>query len=482
MCSYPATFGYGFATAQDQAWTLDMVLEATGGRLVGTRDQIVFRSVSTDSRTLEAGDLFVALTGENFNGERFVADAISKGAAAVIVSKGLTQKVPVPAVIVEDTLRALGDLAAFRRRLMKNLKVIAITGSSGKTTVKEMTATILARKMNVLKTSGNFNNLVGLPLSLLPVDSAHQIAVLEMGMNRSGEIARMTEIAAPDIACINNVQNAHLQGLHDLQGVANAKGELFAGIGADACLVVNLDDSTVSKLAASYPQKQITYGRHRRAMIRATYIHQRGEGGVSFTLIIGKNKERVRLGCVGRHNVFNALAAAGLAHAVGLELKDICLGLAEFTPYDKRLQIETLAGGLKVVNDTYNANPSSMLAALETLQSLKRNRRAVVVLGDMLELGKESISAHRFVGGVVARLNFDYLFTFGAFSREVVEAARAAGMDNNRARSFGNKEDITEFIRTMMGKGEIGTGDWLLVKGSRGVQMETVINELKETR
>jgi UDP-N-acetylmuramoyl-tripeptide--D-alanyl-D-alanine ligase len=290
-----ASLGYGFAMAQDQAWDLGKVIEATGGRLAAGRQETVFRAVSTDSRSIEPGDLFVALRGDSFDGERFCADAVSRGAAGVVVTAAPEPPLPVPVVLVSDTLKALGDLAAFRRSLMTELKVVAITGSSGKTTVKEMVAAILSRKLRILKTMGNFNNLIGLPLSLLPVDGRQQVAILEMGMNQTGEIARMTEISDPDIACINNIQAAHLQGLNSIKGVAMAKGELFAGLKETGTLVVNLEDPLVSRLAGQYDQKQVSYGYRRQAMVRGSYIHNRGEAGVSFTLNI--NGEKSGSGC-----------------------------------------------------------------------------------------------------------------------------------------------------------------------------------------
>jgi UDP-N-acetylmuramoyl-tripeptide--D-alanyl-D-alanine ligase len=464
------------------AWSLAEVLAATGGRLRGPGGAVTFGRISTDTRTLEPGDLFVALSGENFDGEAFVAEAVARGAAGVLVSREPALAHPVPAVVVGDTLRALGDLAAWRRRQLPNLQVLAITGSSGKTTVKEMTAAILARKFPILKTTGNLNNLIGLPLTLLKVNGGQRLAVLEMGMNRPGEIARLTEIAAPDFACINNVQGAHLLGLDDINGVARAKEELFAGLAPTATMVVSLDDPLIRSLAKRYRQRQITFGLHRRALVRATYVRLEGEAGIAFTLKIGREQMRVRLHCVGRHNVINALAAAALAHGVGASLEDIRRGLAEFTPYDKRLQIERLESGLRMVNDTYNANPASMLAALETVQGLRREQRAVAVLGDMLELGGESVAAHRQIGAAVARLGFSQLLAVGSCAGEMVAAARAAGMAKANCRLFADKSEIVAQLRALLASGGLAAGDWVLVKGSRGMRMETVIAGLKEVR
>lgn len=463
-------------------WTLAEVLAATGGQLVGAGKPASFRGISTDTRNIGPGDLFVALSGENFDGASFVAEAVAKGATGVLVARQPLSPLAVPAVVVADTLRALGDLAAWRRGKMQGLRIVGITGSSGKTTVKEMVAGILARKFSILKTGGNFNNLVGLPLTLLQVNRQHQLVVLEMGMNQPGEIARLAEIAAPDFACITNVQGAHLLGLADIGGVARAKEELFAGLAPAATMVVNLDDPLVRGMAGRYRQKQITFGIHPQARVRATYVRADVAEGIAFTLNIGRDKGRVRLRCLGRHNVVNALAAAALAHGVGVAFQDIIVGLAAFTPYDKRMQVEQLPEGVRVVNDTYNANPSSMLAALETVGEQRRDRRAVAVLGDMLELGEESVAAHRRIGAAAARLGFERLFAYGELAGEMVAAARAGGMPAKLCRAYADKGEIVEQLKKLLKNGELATGDWLLVKGSRGMKMETVIAGLKEAR
>jgi UDP-N-acetylmuramoyl-tripeptide--D-alanyl-D-alanine ligase len=472
-----ADFGYGFATSQDPVWSLSQVLLATGGRFLGGRPDLRFRSVSTDSRTVGAGDLFLALTGDNFDGHRFIGEAIRKGATGVIVSRRPEPMPPVTVVQVADTLHALGELAAYRRCLLPHLQVLAITGSSGKTSVKEMTAAILTPKYRILKTQGNFNNLVGLPLSLLPVGYGHDIAVLEMGMNQPGEIARLTEIADPDLGCITNIQEAHLAGLGSIDGVAKAKGELYAGLKSWGKLVVNRDDKRAWKLARRCPQEKILFGCHPQAFIRATHIRNCGEEGMTFTLHAGRAHTRVRLQVFGRHNVMNALAAAALAFGAGLRLPEIAAGLAAFQSYGQRFQVEEI-GGLKVVNDTYNANPGSMLAALEALQGLSRGRRSVVALGDMLELGRHSVAAHRFVGEAVARLGFDYLFTVGEYASVLLEAARDAGMPEERLRQFIDKKELAATLHRLRQQEKLLPGDWLLIKGSRGMQMERIIAEL----
>lgn len=468
----------GVGMNKKSAWTLSQVLLATNGRFVSGDSETSFSAISTDTRTLKQGDLFLALSGDCFDGQQFVEEAVKKGAAGLIVTDVPEKEMPVPVVAVPDTLKALGDLAAYRRRLMENLTVIAITGSSGKTTVKEMCAVILAQKFTILKTEGNFNNLIGMPLSLLPVENKHDIAILEMGMNRPGEIARMTEIADPDIACIVNIQDAHLAGLDSIEGVARAKSELFERGKSWARLCVNIDDKRVKKLAKRCSQKKIFFGRNRNADVRATHVRNEGEQGMAFALHINGNRKRIHIRSLGEHNVANALAAAAICYMAGADVDTIARGLEKFEPYDKRLKIERIAG-LRVVNDCYNANPSSMLAALKTVEAMNQGNKAVAVLGDMLELGDASVKAHRQLGESVAIAGFSSLLALGEFSRKVVEGALDARMTIKQARQMSSREEAVDTLVKMVHLGELTEGDWILVKGSRGMRMETIIESLK---
>ena len=478
-------FGYGLATMQDPSWDLEQVLAATGGRLLPAKGKgktplaATFRSISTDSRTIGPGDIFLALHGDTFDGLSFAAQAIGQGAAAIIGDRAMDPLPPVPMVLVADTLRALGDLAHFRRTHLTRLTVVAITGSSGKTTVKEMTAHILGLCGKTLKTTGNFNNLIGLPLSLLPVNYHHQFAVLEMGMNCPGEIARLTEIADPDVACINNIQAAHLAGLGSIEGVARAKGELFAGCRATTTLAVNSEDPLIRKLVRRLPNPRISFGFRRGVTVRGTRITTAkgspGQQGMAFTLEVAGQQARVRLRTVGRHNVLNALAAGAMAHAAGAGMTEIVTGLQAFTPGENRFGIRALPCGLRVINDSYNANPSSMKAALATVAMIRGEARTVAVLGDMLELGPTSREIHAELGGQVPAQGFDYLLCVGEFASTVVEAAQHAGMSATAAREFTSKEEIAAAIKELLAHGHLRTGDLILVKGSRGMRMEQVI-------
>ncbi len=470
------------------AWKLEWVRQVTGARLLSpVTEPFTFTGISTDTRTIQPGNLFVALAGENFDGRKFAEQAVAKGAAGLLVSEaGDDRKADlafpgIPVLFVPDSLVALGRLAGFRRRWESRLQVIAITGSSGKTTVKEMTGAILRQKWTILKTEGNFNNLVGLPLTLFRLQPEHEIALLEMGMNRPGEIGLLTEIADPDIACITNVQEAHLEGLGDIRGVAQAKNELFAGLQPGGKAVVNLDDKNVCALAEALGQEKITFGCSPAAFVRATAIESLAERGMTFMLHIGPATRQVTISGLGRHNVTNSLAAAAMAHAAGCTIDEIGRGLAAFEPYDKRVRAEELYGGIRVLNDSYNANPASMLAALSTLADLKRNNRGIAILGDMLELGHQGAAAHLTLGKQVKEHNIEFLAAFGNLAKNIVTGARDAGMKPETARHFRSKKELVAWLAELVRTGRIRAGDWLLVKGSRGMRMEEVLELLRHT-
>jgi murE/murF fusion protein len=469
-------------------WKHEWVQQITGGRLLfPVETSVIFHSISTDTRTIKTGDLFVGLKGENFDGRAFAERAIEKGAAGLLINylpgrqeAALDFQTSIPVILVPDTVLALGQLAGSLRRWHTNLQVVAITGSSGKTTVKEMTGAILSQNHHILKTEGNFNNLIGLPLTLFKLKPEQEIAVLEMGMNRPGEIASLTEIADPDVACIINVQEAHLEGLVDIWGVAKAKNELFAGLKPEAKVAVNLDDEIVSSLAEAITQEKITFGCHPDAFVRATDIKSRAEEGMEYVLHIGEETRQVTIKGLGKHNVTNSLAAAAMAHGCGSSIHEIAGGLEIFRPYDKRARIEELPSGIRVLNDCYNANPASMQAALKTVLDLKKDHRAVAVLGDMLELGDKSDAAHSTLGRTVKELGIDFLAAFGNQAENIVASARKAGMDAAAAHGFSSKKELASWLQKLLQDGRIEAGDWFLVKGSRGMRMEEVLELVRD--
>lgn len=473
-------------------WTIERVSHACAGETVqqGTGKKI--RSVATDSRTLAASALFVTLSGETFNGAGFIADAVRKGATAIVTTckDYAKNRSHIPAnvavVTVADTLRALGDLAAYRRRLLGELcgmLVVAVTGSCGKTTVKEMVAAVIRDHKQTIATRGNFNNLIGLPLSLLPADHTCQVAILEMGMNTPGEIARLTEIAAPDIACITTIQPAHLEGLGTIDRIAAAKEELFAGSAAKTILAINMDDLRVAERARNYPNRKITYGLTKNARQMGTLVTAEeisfADDGSRFQLVIDGKTAWIHLPMPGEHMVSDALAAAAICTGLAIDVQTIAKGLNSFAMLEKRMAIKPLPGGLQLINDCYNANPASMEAGLRTLARLAAGVRSAVLLGDMLELGEHAVAAHMEIGRLAAGLGIDFVLCVGDLSRYSAQAAILAGLDENHARFFDSRSDASQWLTHLFRTGALTRGDWLLVKGSRGMRLEKIIDELE---
>lgn len=464
-------------------WNETEILTATGGKLVRAGYSSRFGEVVTDSAKVKKGSVFVALKGEKFDGHSFAADAVKRGAVCLIVHRSVRLPARRSAAVIKvtDTLRALGDLAHFRREQF-NPKVLAITGSNGKTTTKEMVAAILeeasldgeALRGKVLKTEGNFNNLVGLPLTLLRLRKAHRVAVVELGTNHPGEIQRLAEIADPDYAVITSVAAAHLEGLSSIAGVAREKGSLFNNIRAGGAIAVNIDDPWVRRLGAKFRGAKLTYGNGGR--LKARSVHLNDATGVGFTLHAGKQRCAVRLNYLGQHNVTNALGAAGLAFAAGVSLAAIRRGLAKARPFTMRMQIEKWRG-IGIINDAYNANPASMQAALRTLAAIPARGRKIAVLGDMFELGRYSRQQHRELGKAAAQAKIEHLYLLGQESDAVRQGALGARMAPERVTIGKDHNDLANQLRS-----QVRAGDWLLFKGSRGMKMENVFNQLRNEK
>ena len=454
----------------------DFVRQATGAVLLGTAPLEPFDGVGTDSRTLRPGQLFVALKGPNFDGHRFVTQALAKGAAAALVGRDYKSDADSQACLlaVEDTLTALGDLAAAWRREHTAL-VAAITGSNGKTTTKEMLAGILAGRHRVLKNQGNFNNLIGLPLTLLTLSEEHTACVVEMGMNAKSEIKRLTEIAGPEAGIVTNVGPAHIGLLGSLEAVAAAKAELFQGLSPAATALVNLDDPFLAPWVQRLRCRAVTFGLTANAQVRGRDL--RGSGaGQEFTLELPQGEPmRISLAVPGRHNVQNALAAAAGAWALGQGGEAIKAGLATFRPVKGRLIPTPAANGALLLDDTYNANPASLTAGLETLKAMAEGRRPALILGDMLELGDASAGLHRQAGRNAAQAGCRLVFAVGRFAADVAAGAKEAGLATASALAFDSWESLAEAARGMLGQGDI-----VLVKGSRGMAMERVVAALSQ--
>jgi UDP-N-acetylmuramoyl-tripeptide--D-alanyl-D-alanine ligase len=452
---------------------IQAIARITGGTLTPAKAQTAIVGISTDSRTTAGGELFVPLHGPNYDGHDFLMQAVRNGAAACL-SEEVIAGFPVPVVRVQDTLKALGDLAAAQRLLLHG-PLVAVTGSSGKTTTKEMLGAILELTGPGLITQCNFNNLVGLPHTLFRLTEEHRWAVLEMGMSARGEIARLTEIAAPDIGVITNIGPAHLQTLHGLDGVARAKGELFAGLGQGGTAVINADDVRVAGLPVANGVRRLLFGCTPPADVRAEQVALWADG-VTFRLRLPRGDWQVKLHIHGRYNVHNALAAAAAAHALDIEPALIVQGLESFRPCAGRMETSVLADGVTLLEDCYNANPLAVKAALATLDEVPGDGRRVAVLGDMLELGDSSAELHREVGREAARRS-DLLILFGVFAAETAAGARQGGLKADRIALVSSHDEAVLQLQK-----QLRPGDRVLVKGSRGMTMEKICVALKTGR
>ncbi|MGA3083347.1 MAG: UDP-N-acetylmuramoyl-tripeptide--D-alanyl-D-alanine ligase [Thermodesulfobacteriota bacterium] len=453
----------------------DELISGLSGRLIQGDLEGKASGVSTDTRTLKAGDLFIALKGPRFNGHDHVRQAFEKGAAAVLVSE-LTEPGILPAdklvIQVKDTLSALGDLASLWRRKFP-VTLIGISGSNGKTTTKEMLAAILEQEGPTLKNPGNMNNWIGLPLSLFSLDGGHRFAVMEMGMNHSGEIARLCQIARPSVGLLTNIGPAHLEGLGTLSAVARAKGELFEALEPDHWGVVNWDDPRIRDLARTCKARKITFGQATEAQVRADRLSLT-DRGTRFRILF-QGEEEIFLPIQGAHNISNALGAAATALALGLSLERVRQGLKDFQLPEHRLQIKKGILGVRLIDDTYNANPASMKAALNVFQSLRQGTRGGLVLGDMLELGNQSSEAHKEIGRMIGTMGVDYLLGLGPFSEEMLTEAQSGLNPPQKAFWASDHKKTIDLLR-----GIIREGDWLLVKGSHGLDMESIVRVLEE--
>jgi UDP-N-acetylmuramoyl-tripeptide--D-alanyl-D-alanine ligase len=468
-----------------------LTLSATHRPRLGDESEVTGYSI--DSRTLEAGDLFFAIVGPRVDGHDFARQAAQKGAAALVVAKGGPGRFPeAPAVLrVNDTTRALQDLGGHVRR-RRPLKVIGITGSAGKTTAKEMTGAVLDRRFRTHRSEGNLNNAWGLPLTLLRMPDAADAAVLEMGMSYKGEIARLAEIADPDVGVILNVLPVHLEHFASIAGIAAAKGELFRGLRQDAVAVYNADDARVARLGRAFAGASLPFGIvSRRALVRAEEIVSLGLKGTRFTLRHGGSRAPVRLGIPGRHHVYNALAAAATGFACGLDAADIALGLAQVRPAAMRGVLHRRRDGAEILDDSYNSNPAAMERAIELLAETSPRGRRILAAGDMLELGPAAARAHARIGTLAARAGIDLLVAVGPLSRRMATAAQkrpvrtavavaggrrraaAKALPATQVRHCESSEEAATFLAS-----EVRPGDLVLVKGSRGIRMERVVRAL----
>jgi UDP-N-acetylmuramoyl-tripeptide--D-alanyl-D-alanine ligase len=456
------------------------ILKATGGTLIQGNPAGFLSGISTDSRRITRGNLFIPLTGDRYDGHDFLNTAVKGGASGLLIQKDSEKKhlsfdESITIVLVEDTLKALGDIAhCWRQKFAAS--VVAITGSSGKTTTKEMIAGISGLEKNVMKAQGNFNNLVGVPLTLLNLRDQHDAAILELGTNSRGEIERLTRIAEPDIGLITNIGPAHLEGLKSLDVVREEKCDLFRNMAASKVAIINMDDEALRTSGNIWRGKRITFGLDQDADVSAENIIKKGKQGVSFTLRIAGKRHYVHLSVTGEHNVYNALAAAASSWALGIEHDNIRQGLMAFTPITGRMEICQLKNGAFIINDTYNANPASVREALKTLKDLRGSHSGTVILGDMLELGDRAEEMHEGIGSLMADTGVGTILLRGRLSRATAAGALKRNVPDNRIFFFENPEEVIPHLKSTLKK-----GDWILVKGSRMLKMEEVVRTIVET-
>ncbi len=449
--------------------TLSRVAAFAGGRIDAGKAETKISRVSTDSRTLQSGDLFVPLRGANFDGHKFIAQAAERGASGAMVDEKWSGEAPggFALIRVADTLAGYQALAA-NYRMTLPLKVVAITGSNGKTSTKDFVAAALAKKFRVTKTEGNFNNHVGLPQTMLAANRDDEIAVWEIGMNHPGEIAPLAKLAVPDVAIITNIGVAHIEFMGSREAIADEKGALAEAVGPGGVVILSADDS-FSEMIAKKTRARVVLAGVENGSVRATDISQHSTGS-EFTILEGAHRCRAQLPVPGIHMVQNAMLAVAAGRAFGLSLEECAAGLAS-TPLTKaRLQIREI-GGIQFIDDSYNANPDSMKAALRTLLELDADGRRIAVLGEMGELGEESERGHREVGECAATVRVDELIAVGsAGAKTLARGAENAGLEKTTAVSSpGEAASILEKIAA--------PGDLILIKGSRSARMERVMEE-----
>lgn len=458
-------------------FTAGDVVRWTGGRLVAGSTTTPFTGAVIDSREVSDGHLFTAIVGPNHDAHRFVPQALEAGAAGVLVRRGSDVQPGSACVIeVDDTTVALGAVAAGHRGLFDG-PVVAITGSSGKTTTKEMCAAILTAAGPCLKTEGNLNNEFGLPLTLLRREERHQRVVVELGMNHRGEIARLAAIARPDVALVTNCGVAHIEFLGSREAIAEEKGDLYAALGPDGVAVANLDDPLASAQARRFEGRILAYSCSSRGDVRARDARFVEGAAFAFDLETPEGTASVRVSGLGATTVTNAAAAAAAALAAGVGLDTVVRGLAAYHPPAGRMApypIASCDGSATVIDDSYNANPLSMRASLEALSALATSSQAIAVVGDMGELGESGDAAHRETGRLAAELGIDWLIAVGERAALVVGGAREAGMEAARSLIAPDPDAAAQRVRECLQK-----NDFVLVKGSRAMKLERVVRTLR---
>lgn len=461
-----------------KVWSISEIVKYTDGALVKGSGETQITRVVYDSRMATSGTLFVPIIGERVDGHDFIADAAGRGAIATLAGHTWLQHNPIPdiGVIAVDL-----PVSALQRWAIQHLqglpaKIVGLTGSSGKTTTKEMIADVMQARYNVLRNEGNLNTEIGVPLTLVRALPSHEWLVLEMGMSSLGEIRLLTEMARPDIAVITNVGEAHIELLGSRENIAIAKAEILEGMSKEGIAVLNGDDALVLNQIHKAPGDIIFFGVGPRLeqdkRLYVTDVKNLGDS-LEFTVNWLEQKEQVVFSWPGEHNVYNIAAALATGVAAGMSLRDAISGLAHYAPAGNRLHLKEISG-YTVIDDSYNANPTSMLVALKVLLDYPRATRRIAVFGDMLELGELAKAAHLELGATVARSGVDELVTVGELARGIARGAVAAGLNPANVNSFASNREVAHFLRQTQVPGQL-----VLIKGSRGMVMEEIVAALE---
>ncbi len=460
-------------------WTIEEVARALRAPVPAGADALArVAGVSIDSRTIAPRQLFIAIRGPVHDGHRFVESALQAGAAAAVVAQdragGYSEAIRARVMAVPDTLAALQELArAVRRRWGR--KLAGVTGSVGKTTTKEILAALLSSKFRVLKSEGNLNNEYGVPLALLRLEEEHEAAVVEMGMSHRGELRRLAEIAEPQVGIVTQVAPVHLEFFSSLDEIALAKRELIEGLaGSETVAVLNADDPRVARFADVAPGRVLTFGMAAGAQFRAERIEDRGAEGTRFEFVSPQGRGKLELPLPGRHSIWNALAALAAASVWGIGAEEAAGVIANLTAGEMRGRLLKFGAGIAVINDSYNSNPVALEAMTELLTRTPGYRRRILAAGEMLELGPQSAELHRKAGQYAAEQGLDMVIGVQGNAAELVKGALEKGMAENCARFFASSSDAAEFIPDLL-----RAGDLLLVKGSRGVKMERIVEAVR---
>jgi len=469
----------GCGLGEELRLTLAWVAEAVGGQVLSGRPLDAIGEVVSDTRTLRTGDFFVALRGPRFDAHHFVAEAFQKGAGGALVERGSVSAEQSSAggvggvVAVDDTTTALQDLAHAVRKA-SGTRVVAITGSAGKTTTKEAIAEFLIGRGRVVRNKGNLNNHIGLPLSLLQLRARPDVAVMELGMNHAGEISTLVAIAEPDTRVWTNVGDAHMGFFASPDGIADAKAEILEGSSPDTVLVCNADDARVAARVGAFAGRTLTFGISAPATVRACDVEYLGIDGTSARMVTPAGERQIRTPLIGRGNLANVLAAATVALDLGTPIDDVVAAAARLKPADRRGAVRHLRAGTVLIDDSYNSSPAALAAALEVVAVEARASRKVAVIGEMLELGEHAEALHRRSGAVAAAAGLQLLFAIGGEpARVLADAAIEAGMPASAVSWIDDSESAAPAIAAA-----VRPGDLVLVKGSRGVRTDVVADRI----